>query len=310
VSSGILAEADARFTTTITDALQRAPFPGLNEPVFHFTDATGLYGILRTKSLWATLATALEDTSEIAFALSRARHILQSRDVERTSPFLEQVVELLDLDRSQTIAILGMKTYIVSLRTRSDASAHWEKYGRDGTGFALAFALTPLVLPGVLALPVIYDESQQDKLLRGFIESNVRALEEIQPRCPLQDMRALRARAIQMTALGLWILSPLVKHPDFGHEREWRLIITDVEKVEVAYPRGMSREVRSRWSNGREIPYKVLQYDALPVVGLELGPFVPFEEHDARLRRLLRQATGGREVPITRSHVPVGQRAV
>ena len=73
MSSGTLAEADARFTSTIVDALKRSPFPGLNEPVFHFTDVAGLNGILNTKSLWASLATALEDTSEIAFALCRAR---------------------------------------------------------------------------------------------------------------------------------------------------------------------------------------------------------------------------------------------
>lgn len=309
MSAGTLAEADAKFTATITDALKRAPFPGLNEPVFHFTDAAGLDGVLRTRSLWASLATALEDTSEIAFALSRARHILQSRDMQRPLAFLEQVVELLDLNQSQTIATLGMKTYIVSFRTSSDASAHWEKYGRDGNGFALAFALKPLVLPGIIALPVIYEQSEQDKLLREFIESNVSTFEEIQRRCPVENLKALKLRAIQMTALGLWVLSPLVKHSDFGHEREWRLIVTDLEKVEVAYAKGLSREVRSRWSLGREIPYKVLQYEALPVVGLELGPFAAFEENDARLRRLLRDATGGREVPITRSCVPLGQRA-
>jgi hypothetical protein len=88
VSSATLAEADAKFTATITDALKRAPFPGINEPVFHFTDTAGLDSILRTKSLWASLATALEDTSEIAFALSRARHILQA-DVGCKNPAKE-----------------------------------------------------------------------------------------------------------------------------------------------------------------------------------------------------------------------------
>jgi hypothetical protein len=309
VSSGILAEADTNFTAAIADALKRAPFPGLNEPVFHFTDADGLDGILRTRSLWATLAIALEDTSEIAFALSRARHILQSWDENCPSPFLEQVVELLDLDKSETIATLGMKTYIVSFRTGSDASAHWAKYGCDGNGFALAFALKPLVLPGVLPLPVIYEQSEQDQLLREFIESMVSAFEDTQRRCPIENLLALKLRAVQMTALGLWVLSPLVKHSNFGHEREWRLIVTDLEKVEVAYSKGLSSEVRSRWSRGREIPYKVLQYDALPLVGLELGPFAALEENDSRLRRLLRDATGGREVPITRSRVSLGQRA-
>ncbi len=76
-----------------------------------------------------------------------------------------------------------------------------------GNGFALAFALKPLVLPGILALPVVYEQSEQAKLLRELIESNVSTFEEIQRRCPVENLKALKLRAIQMTALGLWVLS-------------------------------------------------------------------------------------------------------
>lgn len=111
MSSGKLAEAGARFTETIRAALIRVPFTELRQPLYHFTDAAGLDGILRTRSLWASLATALEDTSEIAYALSRARRILESHEVRCDSSFLDEVVPLLDPQKSQTIDTLGMKTY-------------------------------------------------------------------------------------------------------------------------------------------------------------------------------------------------------
>lgn len=309
MGSGKLKIAEARFTDTITGALRRIPFSDLNEPLYHFTDENGLYGILRTKSLWASLTTALDDTSEIAFALSRARRILESHELGCDTSFLDEVVALLDLKESQTIRTLGMKTYVVSFRTHTDERAHWAKYGHDGKGFALAFALKPLVIPGVLAIPVIYNSVEQDTLLRDFIEANAKVFADISKQCPREESWALRQRAIQFTALGLWVLSPLIKDPRFEEEREWRLIVTDLERVDVTYPKGLSREVQVRRSNDRGIPYKVLQYDALPIIGLELGVFATVEENDATLRHLLRQATLGREVPITRSHVPVGEEA-
>jgi hypothetical protein len=110
--------------------------------------------------------------------------------------------------------------------------------------------------------------------------------------------------------LGLWTLAPVLKDPArFSHESEWRLIVVDLEHVQVRHEKGLSNEVRLRHSNGRDIPYKVLEYDALPIVTLELGPYAPVEENDASLIELLRHATSGRDVPITRSKVVFGNHA-
>ena len=121
-----------------------------------------------------------------------------------------------------------------------------------------------------------------------------------------EESWALRQRAIQFTAFGLWVLAPVLKNPLFEREKECRLIVTDLERVEVAYGEGLSKEMQICHSNNRDIPYKVLQYDTLPIVGLDLGPLATAEEDAPVLRQLLRQATSGYEVPITRSRVPVG----
>lgn len=234
---GTLGETKERFGQTIRSALTSIPVPELREPLYHFTDCQGLDGILRTRSLWATLATALDDTSEIAFALARAKRLVESGGA-RDDAFLADVAPLLDLRASETIDALGMKWYVVSFRTGSDARAHWATYGRNGTGCALAFALKPLVIPGTLARPVIYDEGEQDRLLRDFVESNVRAFDDISARCPTdQDLRALRYRAIHLTALGLWILSPFIKDPSFKDEQEWRIVVTDLEHMSTSRTR-------------------------------------------------------------------------
>ncbi len=310
VGSTKLLEAQARFTETIQDALERVPFVNLRQPLYHFTDKAGLEGILRTRCLWASLAMALEDTSEIKYALAYAKRILESHDRSSDSSILDEIVPFLNPQESKTISTLGMKTYVVSFRTNVDESAHWETYGRSGTGFALAFALKPLVIPGILPLPVLYDPEAQEKLLREFIEVNAELFDKLSQECPAEELWALRQRAIQWTALGLWTLAPILKDPArFRHENEWRLIVVDLEHVQVRYGKGLSNEVRVRRSNGRDIPYKVLEYDSLPIVGLELGPNAPVEENDASLIELLRHATSGRDVPIARSKVVFGHHA-
>ena len=307
MASKYLVEADERFVRTIVEALHRVPFTELTRPLYHFTDMAGLKGILQTRSLWASLAMALEDISEIKYALECSKRIIEHHKASSDSSLFDEIIPLLNPENSRIIDTLGMKTYIVSLRSNVDASAHWEKYGRAGKGFAIAFALKHLVIPGVLPLPVLYDPAAQDKLIHDFIESNMKLFCELQQECPRQDLLLLRQRAVQFTAFGLWTLAPVLKNSSYIEEQEWRLIVVDLEHVQAQYGKGLSREVRVRRYNNRDIPYKVLQYDALPIVGLELGPNAEVTENDAiLLKQLLKNATSCFDVPITRSQVPVG----
>jgi hypothetical protein len=306
MASRNLLQAEQRFTEAITAALRRIPFSGLNEPLYHFTDAKGLEGILETKSLWASLAMALDGAAEINYALARASQLLRHREVTCDPSFSDEIIPLLDPMESKTISILGMKTYVVSFRTNIDSSGHWESYGRSGTGFALGFALKPLVIPGVLPIPVLYDLAAQDRVLREFIESSGKLLSDLSQDCPAEESWASRQRAVQWTALGLWTLAPTMKDPSFQVENEWRLIVVDLDHVAIRYATGLSKEVRVRRSKNREIPYKVLEYESLPIVHLELGPNAPVAENDPSIRQRLLRATSGFDVPITRSIVLVG----
>jgi hypothetical protein len=304
VPSTILKDAESQFANTIVAALGRLSADKTPpHPAYHFTDEAGLRGILGTRSLWASLATALEDTSEIEYALSRAGRILQDYDVSDNSSFLAEIAPFLDPRKSQTVSTLGLKIYVVSFRTNVDESAHWETYGRAGTGCSLAFGLKPLLISGILCLPVIYDAPTQDKILREFLESNVKVFKKLSLECLPEDSWRLRQRAIQWTALGLWTLAPFLKALCFEHEREWRLTVFDLENVPVKYGKGLSKEVLVRTINNRELPYKILQYDTLPIVGLELGAHAPIQKDDLQLLELLCRATPGFDGQITRSSI-------
>ncbi len=305
VASQIFRTIDKQFSDSISAALRsRVPSRGLNLPLYHFTDHEGLHGILQTRSLWASLATALEDTSEIKYALERAKRILAQPKKGRTPDLYDEIASLLDHRSSQIVETLGTKIYVVSFRTNADEAAHWQTYGRAGTGFAIAFNFKHLVIPGVLPMPVLYDPAAQDYFLDQFIESNMRIFYNHLHTLPSERLWALRKRVVQLTAFGIWTLAPILKDPLYNNENEWRLIVFDPENIQVQYGKGISTEVLVRRSNNRDIPYKVLQYETLPIVSLGLGPYAALGENDTDLKQILKKATGF-DVPITRSRVLV-----
>jgi Protein of unknown function (DUF2971) len=273
-------------------------------PAYHFTTLAGMRGILESRSFWVTLATAAKDSSEIAYALSRARQLL-SRPAPTPDPsFWSEVSELLNVENSALVSMLGWNTYLLSFRTNADGSGHWKEYGDSGKGAALAFGMKPLAVPGLLFLPVIYDPAQQDRLIGEFVEAVATQVTRLSKHWPFNQFVALRRLSIHLAALGLWTLAPLMKAPKFSDEQEWRLIVADAEHAEVRHEKNLSLETFHRQFEGRDIPYRVLRYDALPLLGIELGANAPIATDDSTLVQLVREAAiPSIPVPISRSRV-------
>jgi hypothetical protein len=273
-------------------------------PAYHFTALAGMRGILESRSFWVTLATAAKDSSEIAYALSRARQLLSRPEPTPDLSFRSEVIELLNVENSALVSMLGWKTYLLSFRTNADGSGHWKEYGDSGEGAALAFGMRPLAVPGLLFLPAIYDPEQQDRLIGEFVEAVATQVTRLSRHWPFNEFFVLRRLSIHLTALGLWTLAPLIKAPTFSDEQEWRLIVIDAEHAEVRHEKNLSSETFHRQFAGRDIPYRMLRYDALPLLGIELGANAPIATDDSALVQLVREAAiPGIPVSISRSQV-------
>jgi hypothetical protein len=59
-----------------------------NRPLFHYKSVNGLYGILGSRSLWASAIQYLNDSLEFKHALGVAREYLYRRDHHWTHPTL------------------------------------------------------------------------------------------------------------------------------------------------------------------------------------------------------------------------------
>src|SRR5215468_10817969 len=147
---------------TLNELVGAVPRP---DRLFHFTDSNGLIGILNKRTLWATLATSLNDVSEIQHGLGRARKLLESNAADAPSSFLKKIEHYLDPANAFPLGTWHLHTFLISLCARIDRSVHWLHYGRSGTGFAIGFDANGLEKSPFVLVPVIYDEQAQDQLL-------------------------------------------------------------------------------------------------------------------------------------------------
>ncbi len=288
----------------ITEALENV---GRNRnyphPVYHFTNIDGAKGILSSRSLWATRATASLDETEIGYALSLAKQLLLESRVSADPLPVSELISLLDIKCSQLLSDLNWSAYVVSFRANADGRGHWNEYGEAGKGIALAFGMKPIVVPGTLFLPVIYESTIQEQLIGQFIIDIAQLLKSRMSGCPQSDRDKLCEFAVRVAALGIWTLAPVIKAQRFHVEEEWRLIVINAEGS--SHVESVSIKERTRKRGDRLIPYIVLKYDRLPIVSVELGSHAMIRNDDPFLVQLLRDSCSSINIPITRSCVTI-----
>lgn len=106
-----------------------APFSA--ESVFHYTNARGLIGIIRSHRLWATESSSLNDHAEMLQGWRFARAWLESRPSEPIYSTMRSFVKDVD-DRSAQRDIF----VLAASRNRDDAS-QWRLYANAGCGYSI-----------------------------------------------------------------------------------------------------------------------------------------------------------------------------
>jgi Protein of unknown function (DUF2971) len=185
------------------------------EPLlYHYTHAAALLGILSQNKLRATNYLTHNDSSELVYGLELAvaetRVILSSRRSARLAALLSALEQL----RLEEVG-----AYYASLSENGNLLSHWRNY--SGTqGFALGFRAmrdgqlqfratdgNPLLL-----CPVIYEEEEQRRKMRQFLEEVSEG--SVTPASTTQEDDLPR----------LITLTSTFKHRGFREEREWRIM--------------------------------------------------------------------------------------
>lgn len=266
-----------------TDFRTNAYSLDLPSQLFHFTDCDGLINILQTKTLWASLATSLNDRSEMEYGRILAKTCIDD--------FRPSWLDLARIDDALTKQ--SWRVYVVSFCQNADTALHWLHYGRSGSGVAIGFNTAAIEKLPYELYPVLYDRERQVEWIRAVIRTVDESLGPALALTTAQgDRDLLRELALDLLATNLWMVTPRMKSIAFSAEDEWRLI--------TYVPRGSGVPARDdpsgatdfRATSGRIVPYKKLTFDVLPITEIVLGSSAPIQQDREALRVLLEETVG------------------
>lgn len=265
----------------------------VHQELMHYTTGSGLEGIVSTGALWATHASALNDSQEITHFLdTRLIEIIREEAIGILSDLVQdpkiaqkiegeggfdKVVE----QRTSTVAALLRKSmlsfhqpYIFSLSAitsdrvrQSGLLSQWRGYGTDG-GYAIIFDSSRLEELLNEEVEQHYYQGMQwgDVYYYGLSDADQRASEEIaeEERVLRADIRELhhspKPSSMEQSYDAMITLSCLYKHWGFHEEQEVRVIAIppNEEVLRLAKQSGEAREPRrisTMSRGGMLVPY-------------------------------------------------------
>ena len=209
------------------------------QTLFHYTDAAGLKGIIESGVLRGTHISFMNDSSEYLHAVSLlTQEIDQIRSTESDPVrigFLEEIKGPVSLTRPQDAG----PYFVACLSAKENSLNQWRAYGRGQGGYSIGFDYTKLgqgmqALTGLLA-PVIYDPSQQSKLVRDILQWALDEYQRITTTIPVNDREVHRRDWAHMFLWRAAAAAPIIKNPAFLEEQEWRLIFMPRSKEQVRF---------------------------------------------------------------------------
>ncbi len=251
----------------------------------HYTDSAGLYGIITEKKLRATHYKFLNDNTELRWATTIARRVLESKLGSVRGAIAKQLLSeiLANLDEDESV----FDAYLVCLSSKRDSLSQWRAYGR-GKSYCLSLDIAYLKkLEATVAehhyfFKVLYDEKKQERLIGDAFEQVLRLARRA---AATTDEKQSFTWAKDTFEAMLAIFSVFFKHPAFADEAEWRLVLVE--------PTG---EVNFRAAPNKGIvPYLEIALSTdppseAPLKSVRLGPGADRTKEGMAVRRFIRQA--------------------
>jgi hypothetical protein len=260
--------------------------------LYHFTDCGGLIGIFNEKTLWASLATSLNDRSETKYGLDLAQELVaDSADLAVHSLPMDSLEDALKRQ--------SWRIFVVSFCAHHDTALQWLHYGRSGSGVVVGFKSALLEKGPFRLYPVLYLAQNQRDWVRGIISKIDTGLTEALASITVHDEReSLRRIALDLAAAQIWAMVPRVKNPAFHSEDEWRLVASVPRGEGVPLADDPAGETFFRTTGGRVVPYKKIRYDVLPAASVTLGADSSMQQDLLALRVLMEDTIGAPLEPI------------
>ena len=275
------------------------------ELLYHYTNTSGLLGLVQNQDFWATDARYLNDSSEVSYASAvtqnYAERLMLDLVMKAAKDRQEEVENALDplrykeLERIGYLAKglregqeIGYHPHVVSFSANGDQLSQWRGYGHGTEGYALGFSRnlldrTVAEKPDLSLLRVTYgiDEPTWERLrddIWGYAFNGKDAADSY----------------FKKTLLPLLAS---IKDPGFREEKEWRLLSIELDP---AKPRFRVNET------GMLIPYVEIPWPTSSLREIKLGPGINTELRKTAVQELLFRSlkSDAMQVKITTSEIP------
>jgi hypothetical protein len=212
----------------------------VRSPLYHYTNATGLLGIIKNEEIWLTGMSHLNDPSELDYGLKIACEIIEA-EASGNHPLAKEVCRRFIAMHAGLKDFLGF--FVSSLSKIPDDLGQWRAYGDNGRGFALGLAphlFHPVKLGDqkpnerTYLTDVVYGRERAEERFR---EPIMRAIEDISTATPehfktLEDANNFCKDWSTALTISIFWYALQVKHKAYKQEGETRLII-NAERAEL-----------------------------------------------------------------------------
>ncbi|PWN05939.1 DUF2971 domain-containing protein [Rhodohalobacter mucosus] len=204
--------------------------------LFHYTDSTGLIGILDSEEIWATNIRFLNDINEVIEATEAAQKILLELHKSSNNHKEKSLFKSM-LDNINEVA---SHTYVCSFSEDDDSLSQWRAYcPPSGGGYALGIPSLQLSAQakeqGWMFIKCIYDDVTKNQVVKEIIDSMLIDFKDgLKQNISLKEQDELTEKVASNFQLNLLAISGAIKNKAFKIESEWRLISplsTDEKKI-------------------------------------------------------------------------------
>jgi hypothetical protein len=210
-----------------------------NQPpdtLFHYTTGDGLFGILGSKTLYATDARYVNDSTELIYP----REVIESLIERKLSqwPSVSAQSALTEMASTWREGLFRSRVYIFCFCEEGDLLSQWRGYG-GMSGYSVGMAPSAwsfddpaefrgMFDPSMHLVKVRYDPESQLNLVEGRLDAACHFLTHFDAKAQVRDGMEFCARFVAaMTLAELAKAALCLKHPAFSEEREWRLVYAE-----------------------------------------------------------------------------------
>jgi hypothetical protein len=179
--------------------------------IYHYTDLTGLIGIIETRCIWATDVRFLNDFTESPHGWVRMKELVQVDLASRP-----QTPSLVRFQQAWFDLVPKGRVYIGCFCAKPNLLSQWRGYGQQGYSMGFERAVLTQIgagSPVFTVRDIEYAEDVQRATVKRIVDGclNQMPTNDVEP--PLFALT---------TASDLLSLGPNYKHPDFEEEQEVR----------------------------------------------------------------------------------------